>query len=165
MEKEKNSRMSRLGSRLGSWLGFCRCMLHEPLSLWAPLVGAATFALCVPLSLWWEGAEPARALAKGAVYGAVVAFCWLMGVFCCCQPDPEEADEEEDEPAWMLRLPQWLRRGVGWLLLAGVLLLCCTPQLEGWIEGSCSAARALIGILLKALAAGAVVLPSLLQRG
>lgn len=140
-------------------------MLHEPLTLWAPAAGTLTFALFVPLLLWWEEVEPARALVKGAVYGTVLALCWLMGVFVRLTPDPEEEADDEDEPAWMLRLPQGVRRVIGWLLLAGVLLLCCSSQLEAWFEGSCSAARALDGILLKALAAGAVVLPSLVRRG
>ena len=55
-------------------------------------------------------------------------------------------------------------RAVVILLLAGVVALICSPQIEGLVTGEISPVKSLFGILLKLLAIVAVVLPVYLAQ-
>lgn len=135
--------------------------------LWLPAVATVSFVSFLLLRRFGEGLPMREALANGGIYAAVMAFCWAVGIWAAAdtRPNPyaerarrmKERGEEPPEPSW-----------TGRIVIGGALLLfflvICWPQIEGWYRGDVSLARALTGMLFKAAAIGAIVLPGWLKN-
>lgn len=133
---------------------------RSPLWWGAPLTAVVTFAIVFLIRSLGDGLPTAAAAAKGAIFGAVGAFSWAIGIWVATDPAP---DEEEEEPA-PSRIPAWARRVLAVAIVAGVFALVCSPQIDAMRTGEASLARGFAGIVLKAIGIAAVLLPVYLSR-
>ena len=107
----------------------------------------------------------AEALFRGGLAAVLMALCWGIGIWGSTDLDREMTEEADEAAGWVERLKQsgvvgrMAARGVAILLLVLLVGLLCYPQIEGLVTGSDSPVEGLVGILLKLLAAVAVLLP------
>lgn len=111
----------------------------------------------------------AEALAKGGKAAGIVSLWWVVGIWTStndlsAKKEMEEEDKKDPLWRWFERLKQRsvvnrLLRGLGVLLSVAVFALICSPELEMFFSGNGQTVRAVYGILLKLLCAGAVALP------
>ena len=108
-----------------------------------------------------EGLPTAEAFWKGAVYALVIAFCWALGVWAAVGPEPSDDDGRQDGEAVgnVGSRAAWRGRVLCFVLLLGAFALVCSSQISEMLGGECSLARGFGGILLKAMAVAAVVVP------
>ncbi|WP_299220101.1 hypothetical protein [uncultured Alistipes sp.] len=132
---------------------------RSPLWWGAPLTAVVTFAIVFLIRSLGDGLPAAAAAAKGAIFGAVGAFSWAIGIWVATDPAPDE--EEEPAPS---RIPAWARRVLGVAIAAGAFALVCSPQIDAMRTGEASLARGFAGIVLKAIGIVAVLLPVYLSR-
>ena len=104
---------------------------------------------------------PAAPFWKGAVYALVIAFCWALGVWAAVGPEPSDDDGRQDGEAVgnVGSRAAWRGRVLCFVLLLGAFALVCSSQISEMLGGECSLARGFGGILLKAMAVAAVVVP------
>lgn len=138
--------------------GRINCFLHSRQWPGLPAAVVTAFVVLFLFRRFAEGIPMSEVLWKGAVYALLVAFCWRPGVWASTgdgrEPGPEAPDAGRSGPAWF-----------GWALLLVVFALVCSSQIADMVRGESSLARGLGGILLKAMAVAAVVIPVLLARG
>lgn len=132
---------------------------RSPLWWGAPLTAVVTFAIVFLIRSLGDGLPAAAAAAKGAIFGAVGALSWAIGIWVATDPAPDE--EEEPVPS---RIPAWARRVLGVAIAAGAFALVCSPQIDAMRTGEASLARGFAGIVLKAIGIVAVLLPVYLSR-
>ena len=108
-----------------------------------------------------EGLPTAEALWKGAVGALVIAFCWALGVWAAVGPEPSDDDGGQDGEAVgnVGSCAAWRGRVLCFVLLLGAFALVCSSQISDMLGGECSLARGFGGMLLKAMAVAAVVVP------
>ena len=114
-----------------------------------------------------ESLPTAEALWKGAVCALVIAFCWALGVWAAVGPEPSDDDGGQDGEAVgdVGARAAWRGRVLCFVLLLGAFALVCSSQISEMLGGECSLARGFGGILLKAMAVAAVVVPVWLDSG
>ena len=125
----------------GRW----RMFLHSRMWLGLPVAAVAAFVVIFLLRRFGEGLPTAEAFWKGAVYALVIAFCWALGVWAAVGNVGSRA--------------AWRGRVLCFVLLLGAFALVCSSQISEMLGGECSLARGFGGILLKAMAVAAVVVP------
>ena len=108
-----------------------------------------------------EGLPTAEALWKGAVGALAIAFCWALGVWAAVGPEPSDDDGGQDGEAIgnVGSCAAWRGRVLCFVLLLGAFALVCSSQISDMLGGECSLARGFGGMLLKAMAVAAVVVP------
>lgn len=157
---ESKTRNSRPGS-------FSRAHLvlfaRSPLWWGAPLTAVVAFVATFLIRSLGDGLPTAEAAAKGAIFGAVGALSWAIGIWAATDPAPNEEEEPDEEPA-PSRIPAWGRRALAVVILAGVFALVCSSQIDAMRTGEASLARGFAGIVLKAIGIAAVVLPVYLTQ-
>ena len=128
----------------------------------SPIVGLVIAGgLIFLLRRFGEGLPTAEAFWKGAVYALVIAFCWALGVWAAVGPEPSDDDGRQDGEAVgnVGSRAAWRGRVLCFVLLLGAFALVCSSQISEMLGGECSLARGFGGILLKAMAVAAVVVP------
>ena len=128
----------------------------------SPIVGLVIAGgLIFLLRRFGEGLPTAEAFWKGAVYALVIAFCWALGVWAAVGPEPSDDDGRQDGEAVgnVGSCAAWRGRVLCFVLLLGAFALVCSSQISEMLGGECSLARGFGGILLKAMAVAAVVVP------
>ena len=133
----------------GRW----RMFLHSRMWLGLPVAAVAAFVVIFLLRRFGESLPTAEALWKGAVCALVIAFCWALG-----GQDGEAVGDVGARAAWRGRV-------LCFVLLLGAFALVCSSQISEMLGGECSLARGFGGILLKAMAVAAVVVPVWLDSG
>ena len=126
-----------------------------------PVAAVAAFVVIFLLRRFGEGLPTAEAFWKGAVYALVIAFCWALGVWAAVGPEPSDDDGRQDGEAVgnVGSRAAWRGRVLCFVLLLGAFALVCSSQISEMLGGECSLARGFGGILLKAMAVAAVVVP------
>lgn len=167
---------ARSGRRRERLRGRLSRMFHSRGYLWLGMPAAAIVAFLVSFPLRMIDSPATEALTRGGIAAGVVALCWAIGIWASTgvvssgeDTDPAVSDgadrvDEADDllSRWIGRLQQ---RGVvasrllGAVLVFAALAAVIAPQLELLLSGEGQTVRALTGILLKALAVGAVLLP------
>ena len=135
---------------------------------WPPSKPAVVaFVVIFLLRRFGEGLPTAEAFWKGAVYALVIAFCWALGVWAAVGPEPSDDDGRQDGEAVgnVGSRAAWRGRVLCFVLLLGAFALVCSSQISEMLGGECSLARGFGGILLKAMAVAAVVVPVWLDSG
>lgn len=155
---ESKTRNSRPGS-------FSRAHLvlfaRSPLWWGAPLTAVVAFVATFLIRSLGDGLPTAEAAAKGAIFGAVGALSWAIGIWAATDPAPDEEEEEEPAPSC---IPAWGRRALAVAFVAGVFVLVCSSQIDAMRTGEASLARGFAGIVLKAIGIAAVLLPVYLTQ-
>ena len=97
----------------------------------------------------------------------MIAFCWALGVWAAVGPEPSDDDGWQDGEAVgdVGARAAWRGRVLCFVLLLGAFALVCSSQISEMLGGECSLARGFGGILLKAMAVAAVVVPVWLDSG
>lgn len=141
----------------GRW----RMFLHSRMWLGLPVAAVAAFVVIFLLRRFGESLPTAEALWKGAVCALVIAFCWALGVWAAVGPEPSDDDGGQDGEAVgdVGARAAWRGRVLCFVLLLGAFALVCSSQISEMLGGECSLARGFGGILLKAMAVAAVVVP------
>ena len=141
----------------GRW----RMFLHSRMWLGLPVAAVAAFVGMFLLRRFGEGLPTAEAFWKGAVYALVIAFCWALGVWAAVGPEPSDDDGRQDGEAVgnVGSRAAWRGRVLCFVLLLGAFALVCSSQISEMLGGECSLARGFGGMLLKAMAVAAVVVP------
>lgn len=141
----------------GRW----RMFLHSRMWLGLPVAAVVAFVVIFLLRRFGEGLPTAEALWKGAVCALVIAFCWALGVWAAVGPEPSDDDGGQDREAVgnVGSCAAWRGRVLCFVLLLGAFALVCSSQISEMLGGECSLARGFGGILLKAMAVAAVVVP------
>ena len=136
-------------------------------TLGLPVAAVAAFVVIFLLRRFGEGLPTAEALWKGAVCALVIAFCWALGVWAAVGPEPSDDDGGQDGEAVgdVGARAAWRGRVLCFVLLLGAFALVCSSQISEMLGGECSLARGFGGILLKAMAVAAVVVPVWLDSG
>ena len=148
------------------WNNFFACLfdterwnrfLHSRQWLGLPAAAVTAFVVLFPLCRFAEGVPTPGAFRRGVLYALLVAFSWVLGVWASTGDDPEEESETQgrEAPDAGKSRPAWL----GWALLLALFALICSSQIADMVCGTASLARGFGGILLKALAVAAVVIP------
>lgn len=144
-----------------------RQFLHSRQWLWLPGVMIVTFVAFFLLNRFVAELSQQDAVTKSCIYALVLAFCWALGVWAATdqRPNPyEERTREKTERGETVAEPSWTGR----IVIGSLLVVCfagfCWTQLEGWYTGEIPAVRALVGILLKAAAVAAILLPGWLEK-
>lgn len=140
--------------------------LRNRLWLGAPVAALLAFVATFLLRCLGDGKPVGDTLRVGAIFAAVTAGCWALGVWAATDPSEKEEDAEEDaEPP--VPASRWQlvgRRALLVVLLLGVLALINAPQIEALLKGEASLPRFFGGILLKTLAVASILLPALIAR-
>lgn len=141
----------------GRW----RMFLHSRMWLGLPVAAVVAFVVIFLLRRFGEGFPTAEALWKGAVCALVIAFCWALGVWAAVGPEPSDDDGGQDGEAVgnVGSCAAWRGRVLCFVLLLGAFALVCSSQISDMLGGECSLARGFGGMLLKAMAVAAVVVP------
>ena len=97
----------------------------------------------------------------------MIAFCWALGVWAAVGPEPSDDDGGQDGVAVgdVGARAAWRGRVLCFVLLLGAFALVCSSQISEMLGGECSLARGFGGLLLKAMAVAAVVVPVCLDSG
>lgn len=135
-----------------------RAFLHNRLWLGLPAAAVVSFVILFLLRHYGEGIPVSEALWKGGVYALLIAFCWALGVWASTDRSPSAEQEPEADNGAAPRSVWGRYILTGGLLLVALLLVCGT-QVVGMIRGTESFTHGLMGILLKAMAIAAVVIP------
>lgn len=160
MKKQTNSESPKLRMTIAHLRLFAR----SPLWWGAPLTAAVAFAATFLIRMLGDGLPVAEGAVKGAIFGAVGAFCWAVGIWAATDPAPDEEEEPDEEEPARSPLAAWGRRALAVAIVVGGFALLCAPQIEEMWTGETSLARGFTGIVLKAIAIAAVVLPLYLVR-
>lgn len=135
-----------------------RLFLRSPLWLGAPLPGVAAFVATFLIRRFGDDLTTADAAAKGAIFAAVAMLAWAIGIWVATDPSPDEPEEESPRvEAACARMAG--RRVLRVLLIVGVFALLCASQIEAMATGEASLAAGFSGIVLKAIAIAAVLVP------
>ncbi len=135
-----------------------RLFLRSPLWLGAPLPGIAAFVATFLIRRFGDDLATADAAAKGAIFAAVAMLAWAIGIWVATDPSPDEPEEESPrvEAACARMAGRCVLRV---LLIVGVFALLCASQIEAMATGEASLAAGFSGIVLKAIAIAAVLVP------
>lgn len=143
--------------------------IHARGRLWFGLPAVALITFLFFFLLRTLDLPVAEALAKGGKAAGIVSLWWVVGIWTStndlsAKKEMEEEDKKDPLWRWFERLKQRsvvnrLLRGLGVLLSVAVFALICSPELEMFFSGNGQTVRAVYGILLKLLCAGAVALP------
>lgn len=136
-----------------------RAFLHNRLWLGLPAAAVVAFVVLFLLRHYGEGVPVYEALWKGGVYALLIALCWALGVWASTDASPSAEGQEPEADNDVVPSPLWMRYILTGGLLLVVLLLVCGTQVVDMIRGEESFAHGLMGILLKAMAIAAVVIP------
>jgi hypothetical protein len=131
-----------------------RLFLRSPLWLGAPLPGIAAFVATFLIRRFGDDLATADAAAKGAIFAAVAMLAWVIGIWAATDEPEEESPRVEAACARMAG-----RRVLRVFLIVGVFALLCASQIEAMATGEASLAAGFSGIVLKAIAIVAVLVP------
>lgn len=141
--------------------------LRSRMWLGAPVTALVTFVATFLLRRLGDGKPVGDTLAVAAIFAAIMAGLWGLGIWAATDPSDDEPEEEAEKeattaPASRGRLLWRRAQGIAALLLFAGLVYW--PQIEAMYTGEAPPAKGFGGILLKTIATVATVLPIWIAR-
>ncbi len=140
-----------------------RDFIHSRLWLGVPVVVVLMFAAIIVKEAILGIEDMGDTMLDGILCGALIAFCWTIGIWCATGPEPEPDVEEEEMDAkgemWLDSLPRPLGVSLRVLfILLAVAAIFCFEIIE-IASGEMSWLEALTILILKILIISCVIIP------